>query len=51
MNIVLPFFSVILGAVLVLAGAAKSQKYLKLLLAFSGAFLLSTTVTALTRSF
>lgn len=47
MNIALPFFSVILGAILVLAGAAKSQKRLKLLLAFSGAFLLSTTVTAL----
>ncbi|MGB0255088.1 MAG: ZIP family metal transporter [Flavobacteriaceae bacterium] len=47
MNIALPFFSVILGAALVLAGAAKSQKRLKLLLAFSGAFLLSTTVTAL----
>jgi len=47
MNIVLPLFSVILGALLVLAGAAKSQKRLKLLLAFSGAFLLSTTVTAL----
>lgn len=47
MNIALPFFSVIFGTALVLAGAAKSQKRLKLLLAFSGAFLLSTTVTAL----
>lgn len=47
MNIALPFFSVILGAVLVISGAATSQKRLKLLLAFSGAYLLSTTVTAL----
>lgn len=47
MNIALPFLSVLLGATLVLTGTTKSQKTLKLLLAFSGAFLLSTTVTSL----
>ena len=47
MNIVLPFLSVFLGAVLVAFELTKSQKRLRLLLAFSGAFLLSTTITAL----
>ncbi|MGB0444149.1 MAG: ZIP family metal transporter [Flavobacteriaceae bacterium] len=47
MNIILPFLSVLLGAVLVSFGLTKSQKRVRLLLAFSGAFLLSTTITAL----
>ena len=47
MNIVLPFLSVVLGAVLVFLGLTKSQKRLRLLLAFSGAFLLSTAITSL----
>lgn len=47
MNIILPFLSVVLGAFLVFVGLTKSQKRLRLLLAFSGAFLLSTTITSL----
>ena len=47
MNIVLPFLSVLLGTFLVAVGLSKSQKRLRLLLAFSGAFLLSTTITSL----
>lgn len=47
MNLALPFLAVVLGALMVIAGVAKSQIRLRLLLAFSGAFLLSTTVTDL----
>lgn len=47
MSFILPFLSVVIGAILVAAGLANSQIRLRLLLAFSGAFLLSTTVSAL----
>ena len=47
MNYILPFSIVALGAFLVFVGLTKSQKRLRLLLAFSGAFLLSTTITSL----
>ena len=45
MSLVLPFFAVFLGALLVFFGVAKSKVRLQLLLAFSGAFLLATTIT------
>lgn len=47
MTFLLPFLSVGLGALLVSFGLIKSQVRLKLLLAFSGAYLLATTITAL----
>lgn len=47
MNLVFPFLSVLFGALLVIFGLTKSQKQWRLLLAFSGAFLLSTTITSL----
>ncbi|WP_055445618.1 ZIP family metal transporter [Lacinutrix mariniflava] len=43
-NIILPILSVVLGFFIVFAFKPKKAKYLKLLLAFSGAFLLSITV-------
>lgn len=47
MNLILPFLSVALGAILVFFGLSKSQERLRLLLAFSGTFLLATTITSL----
>lgn len=47
MSLLLPFLAVILGALLVVFGFAKSQERLKLLLAFSGAFLLATAIISL----
>jgi len=44
LNIILPIISVVLGFVIVLLLKPKQPKHLKLLLAFSGAFLLSITV-------
>lgn len=44
MNYILPFLSVVLGYVIALILKPKSKKNLKLLLAFSGSFLLSITV-------
>ncbi|WP_055436824.1 ZIP family metal transporter [Lacinutrix algicola] len=43
-NIILPILSVVLGFFIVFAFKPNKAKYLKLLLAFSGAFLLSITV-------
>ena len=47
MNLILPFISVALGAILVFFGLSKSQERLRSLLAFSGTFLLATTITSL----
>ncbi len=44
LNILLPIFSVLLGFLIVVALKPSQRKNLKLLLAFSGAFLLSITV-------
>ncbi|APY00170.1 ZIP zinc transporter [Lacinutrix venerupis] len=44
LNILLPIISVVLGFIIVFALKPKQPKHLKLLLAFSGAFLLSITV-------
>ena len=44
LNILLPIFSVLLGFLIVVALKPAQRKNLKLLLAFSGAFLLSITV-------
>ena len=44
LNIILPIFSVVLGFLVVFILKPKQPKHLKLLLAFSGAFLLSITV-------
>ena len=44
LNILLPIFSVLLGFLIVVALKPAQRKNLKLLLAFSGAFLLSTTI-------
>ena len=44
LNIILPILSVVLGFLVVFILKPKKPKYLKLLLAFSGAFLLSITV-------
>ena len=46
MNYILPFLAVSLGALFVLIGKSTVRKQLPLLLAFSGAFLLATTITA-----
>ena len=46
MNYILPFLAVALGALFVLIGKSTVRKQLPLLLAFSGAFLLATTITA-----
>lgn len=46
MNYTLPFLAVILGALFVLIGKSTIKKQLPFLLAFSGAFLLATTITA-----
>ena len=46
MNYILPFLAVALGAIFVLIGKSAVRKQLPLLLAFSGAFLLATTITA-----
>ena len=46
MNYILPFLAVALGAIFVLIGKSALRKQLPLLLAFSGAFLLATTITA-----
>ena len=46
MNYILPFLAVALGAIFVLIGKSAVRKQLPLLLAFSGAVLLATTVTA-----
>ena len=46
MNYILPFLAVALGALFVLIGKSTLRKQLPLLLAFSGAFLLATTITA-----
>ena len=46
MNYILPFLAVALGAIFVLIGKSTLKKQLSLLLAFSGAFLLATTITA-----
>jgi zinc transporter ZupT len=46
MNYILPFLAVALGALFVLIGKSTIRKQLPLLLSFSGAFLLATTITA-----
>ena len=46
MNYVLPLVAVTLGALFMLLGKSTLKKQLPLLLAFSGAFLLATTITA-----
>ena len=46
MNYILPFLAVALGALFVLIGKSTVRKQLPLLLAFSGSFLLATTITA-----
>ena len=46
MNYILPLLAVALGALFVLIGKATIRKQLPYLLAFSGAFLLATTITA-----
>ncbi len=46
MNYILPFLAVALGALIVLIGKSTIRKQLPLLLSFSGAFLLATTITA-----
>ena len=46
MNYILPFLAVALGAIFVLIGKSAVRKQLHLLLAFSGAFLLATPITA-----
>lgn len=46
-NYILPFTSVILGLLIVLLFKPKNQKNIKLLLAFSGAFLLALTIYTL----
>ena len=47
MNYILPFLAVALSVLFVLIGKSTLLKQLPLLLAFSGAFLLATTITAL----
>ena len=47
MNYILPFLSIVLGVLFVVFGIIKSHKHLKLILAFSGAFLLSTAIISL----
>ena len=47
MNYIFPFVAVVLGALLILVGKSTVKKRLPLLLAFSGAFLLATTITTL----
>jgi len=44
MNLILPFITVVLGAAVVIVWRPKQLRYVKNLLAFSGAFLLSITV-------
>jgi zinc transporter ZupT len=46
MNYILPLLAVALGALFVLIGKSTIRKQLPLLLSFSGAFLLATTITA-----
>lgn len=46
MNYILPFLAVVLGALFIMVGKTTIKKRLPLLLAFSGAFLLATTITA-----
>lgn len=46
MNYILPLAAVALGALFILLGKSTLRKQLPLLLAFSGAFLLATTITA-----
>lgn len=46
MNYILPFLAVALGALFVFIGKSTIRKQLPYLLAFSGAFLLATTITA-----
>lgn len=46
MNYILPLLAVALGALFVLIGKSTIRKQLPYLLAFSGAFLLATTITA-----
>lgn len=47
MSLLIPFITVLLGASFVFLGISNNKNRLRLLLAFSGAFLLSTTITSL----
>ena len=47
MNYIFPFLAVALGALFVLIGNSALRKQLPLLLTFSGAFQLATTITAI----